>query len=654
MIYPISSSFQNHKAHGTAKAHELGGYARSEDIKKKAHEQSETNAQILLTALRNLIVPLVQSVVPNASAEFYGCPEEENLLKALKDYVTSIIGGKARGDNRDEKKIKRVVNLKALNVPKVPDKPKAGVSLRINVGQELFRPPRRQVIRSAIPVGPQTGYLLEVLREQVFNMLPIRLLYFERLDNSDMLQISLVNRADIYSRLAKKFTLSYTSTLTDDAIHRYQLFDLTQYAILSHTWLRSSPGELSYDIWHKGTFDLTHPGYEKLVQFCRASLVNHGLSLGWMDTVCIDKSSSSELDESIRSMYKWYQNSFVCVTYLSETETFGQMAKDPWFTRGWTLQELLAPETMKFYNRAWGQLTAKLTDKYDKSIQEQIKTATTITSQELLAVHMNQVSISRKMQWAAKRQVTRAEDIAYSLMGLFDISMSIAYGEGANLAFTRLIKEILNTRKYGVLDVFNWGGEYMTKTSSLLPSSPQAFLKRDEKLDVSPTLMEPLTLTHMGLRVPVLIVPTKVIRSSVAAKYTPKGEYYSSVSPTHPEGIIITRGIDFDFSCNVLDLKAFYPRAKRTDRRYAFAVLNCTGDEHNINIPLSCFAILIFYSTDDVILKPITPIERVATVSPTVFPLRKKPTKVKGATNIHSMKQGELGRHGMQYLSMYI
>ncbi|KAF9471746.1 hypothetical protein BDN70DRAFT_768075, partial [Pholiota conissans] len=229
-----------------------------------------------------------------------------------------------------------------------------------------------------------------------------------------------------------------------DSTHLDQLIKLTHYAILSHTWLRSSPGELSYDAWNKGTFDLTHPGYEKLVHFCRASLVNHGISLGWMDTVCIDKSSSSELDESIRLMYKWYQNSAVCITYLSNTDTVSQLAKDPWFTRGWTLQELLAPEMIKFYKRTWRQLTAEPNDRYDEIIQKQITMATTITPQELiLKDSMWHVPLSRKMQWAAKRQVTRAEDMAYSLMGIFNVSISVAYGEGDDLAFSRLIKEIL-------------------------------------------------------------------------------------------------------------------------------------------------------------------------------------------------------------------
>ncbi|KAF9472533.1 hypothetical protein BDN70DRAFT_818516, partial [Pholiota conissans] len=222
-----------------------------------------------------------------------------------------------------------------------------------------------------------------------------------------------------------------------------QLNSVTRYAILSHTWVHSEPGEMSYMDWYNEDYDLTNPGFEKHIQFCRAALENHRLSLGWMDTVCINKSSSSELDESIRSMYKWYQNSFICITHLSDTDAVMDIARDTWFTRGWTLQELLAPGILKFYGRNWNKLTASCNDKRNAKIQKQIKEATFITECELLTSNMPGISLSRKMQWAAKRQVTRSEDIAYSLMGLFDISISIAYGEGARRAFARLIKEIL-------------------------------------------------------------------------------------------------------------------------------------------------------------------------------------------------------------------
>ncbi|KAF9471937.1 hypothetical protein BDN70DRAFT_819364, partial [Pholiota conissans] len=252
-----------------------------------------------------------------------------------------------------------------------------------------------------------------------------------------------------------------------------RIADVTGFAILSHTWLHSLPGEITYDDWHQGDLDATHPGYRKLVNFCNIAAEKHGLSLAWMDTVCINKSSSSELDESIRSMYMWYQSANVCLTYLAETVSLVELSKDPWFTRGWTLQELLAPDVLKFYNRDWKQLTQCENDKEDKTILQKIQEATTIWEEELLEDY--EVPISRKMQWAADRNVTREEDTAYSLMGIFGVSIPIAYGEGRELAFVRLIKEILNISKNDVLDIFNWAGNYDTRTSALLPSSPKAY-----------------------------------------------------------------------------------------------------------------------------------------------------------------------------------
>ncbi|KAF9470645.1 hypothetical protein BDN70DRAFT_845784, partial [Pholiota conissans] len=251
--------------------------------------------------------------------------------------------------------------------------------------------------------------------------------------------------------LAKALTARFTSTPG-----KTNIADVTGYAILSHTWIRSLPGEITYDDWQQGDFDTTHPGYRKLVHFCNIAAENYGLLLTWMDTVCINKSSSSELDESIRSMYKWYRSADVCITYLAETVSLAEISKDPWFTRGWTLQELLAPYTLKFYNRDWKQLTQYKNDKQNRKILQKIEEATTISEEEL-SVDCK-VPISRKMQWAANREVTREEDIAYSLMGVFGVSMSIAYGEGCEQAFVHLIKEILNISKNDVLDILNWAG----------------------------------------------------------------------------------------------------------------------------------------------------------------------------------------------------
>ncbi|KAF9482073.1 hypothetical protein BDN70DRAFT_771891, partial [Pholiota conissans] len=216
-----------------------------------------------------------------------------------------------------------------------------------------------------------------------------------------------------------------------------------RYAILSHTWMRVSPGEVTYVDWMKGEFDSHHSGYRKLLSFCKAAWNDHGLTLGWLDTLCINKESSAELDESIRSMYKWYRDSAICLTYLSGTVTLTDMHKDLWFTRGWTLQELLAPVNIKFYNREWKQLIeSSKNDKDDYSIHQQIEQATSITQYELR--YIRNVPISRRMQLAATREVTREEDIVYSLMGMFDVSIATAYGEGVEQAFFRLVKEILS------------------------------------------------------------------------------------------------------------------------------------------------------------------------------------------------------------------
>ncbi len=135
------------------------------------------------------------------------------------------------------------------------------------------------------------------------------------------------NTEGVYSKVAR--------------LHTKLVYAASQYAILSHTWIRDEPGDVVFQGWAER--EENERGYAKIARFCRAAAQDHSMVLGWMDTVCINKESSSELDESIRSMLKWYRNSWACVVYLSETNTIADMHTDTWFTRGWTLQELLAP-----------------------------------------------------------------------------------------------------------------------------------------------------------------------------------------------------------------------------------------------------------------------------------------------------------------------
>ncbi len=169
-------------------------------------------------------------------------------------------------------------------------------------------------------------------------------------------------------------------------------------------------GEVSYSQWknNASSLDIQSPGYEKLAQFCRVA-ASYGLRLAWMDTVCINKESSSKLDESIRSMFKWYKDSGICIAYLAETTTLDEMEKDKWFTRGWTLQELLAPSRIKFFAQNWTPLwDAGYFDKSNLFISPKVCTATGLNTAELAdSPNLDHVPIWRKMQWAADRKVTR-------------------------------------------------------------------------------------------------------------------------------------------------------------------------------------------------------------------------------------------------------
>jgi hypothetical protein len=174
--------------------------------------------------------------------------------------------------------------------------------------------------------------------------------------------------------------------------------------------------------------------------------------------VCIDKSSSAELTEAINSMFCWYREAAKCYVYLSDvsmhdydqTDHCSQSPWEPafrksrWFTRGWTLQELIAPESVEFFSSEGKRLGNK------KSLERQVHDITGIPIQALQGNPLSALSVTERMSWAAKRETTRKEDEAYSLLGIFDIHMPLIYGEGEK-AFLRLKEEIDKSLKRKLL-----------------------------------------------------------------------------------------------------------------------------------------------------------------------------------------------------------
>jgi len=219
------------------------------------------------------------------------------------------------------------------------------------------------------------------------------------------------------------------------------------YAILSHTWEVDNQ-EVTFEDIINGVGRIK-AGYGK-IRFCAEQASRDNLQFFWVDSCCIDKSSSAELSEAINSMYRWYRSAAKCYVYLTDVATSGPnqitqhsqaqielaFQRSRWFTRGWTLQELLAPPSLQFFSRE-GTLLGDKT-----SLQLQIHEITGISLLALQGRPLCQFSVAERMAWAAKRKTTIEEDQAYCLMGIFDVHLPLIYGEGMENAFRRLRKEI--------------------------------------------------------------------------------------------------------------------------------------------------------------------------------------------------------------------
>lgn len=220
--------------------------------------------------------------------------------------------------------------------------------------------------------------------------------------------------------------------------------EIPRYAILSHTW---DDEEVLFQELQNGT-GKNKLGYDK-IRFCADQAWEDGLEFCWVDTCCIDKPNNTELQEAINSMFRWYQNSAKCYVFLSDVSAPSTDAVDKpswgssfrksrWFTRGWTLQELIAPVSVEFFSREGVRLGTR------KSLEHDIHDITGLPLAVLRGNPLSQFTISDRLAWAEKRETTRKEDRAYSLLGLFGIHMPLIYGEGERGAFERLRKKLRN------------------------------------------------------------------------------------------------------------------------------------------------------------------------------------------------------------------
>ena len=246
------------------------------------------------------------------------------------------------------------------------------------------------------------------------------------------------------------------------------------YAILSHRWqgdevLFSDMNTLSV---------CSKAGIAKLRSFCDLPILSK-VEHVWVDTCCIDKKSSAELSEAINSMFQYYRSAKICVAYLCDVHVTRehpdfeqQFEGSVWFTRCWTLQELIAPTNLIFFNSRWEKLASKI------ELVKLISKRTTVDEGALTGAALSMYSIAERMCWASARTATRREDIAYSLMGIFDVNMPMMYGEG-HRAFERLQEEILRYSDDETLFAWSLPGprtfKFRPSLTGLLADTPACF-----------------------------------------------------------------------------------------------------------------------------------------------------------------------------------
>ncbi|KAH0491242.1 hypothetical protein TgHK011_002680 [Trichoderma gracile] len=288
-----------------------------------------------------------------------------------------------------------------------------------------------------------------------------------------------------------------------------------RYAILSHTW---GEGEVTFADVYQSQRETR--GWDKIRRSSQIAF-DLGYSYIWIDTCCIDKSSSAELSEAINSMYQWYEKAGICIAFLEDFTATDEPSKPDfahcrWFSRGWTLQELIAPSKLRFYSKDWKSIGTRTSLKgiiaKVSGIPEEMLEADTDNQRGRL----DECSVAEKMSWAATRTTTRPEDLAYCLLGIFDINMPLLYGEGQVKAFKRLQEEIIRSTDDDSVYAWNYPEEKSKKQHfwGLLADDPSAFgRQRVDRFTIKRTRYltrrsnSDTTVSNRGLTVELALTP---------------------------------------------------------------------------------------------------------------------------------------------------
>ncbi|KAF8552128.1 TPR-like protein [Imleria badia] len=292
--------------------------------------------------------------------------------------------------------------------------------------------------------------------------------------------------------LFKKIISETAMTKIDHAQIRQSVAKYFKWIMFSHTWEGREPTfkdvNLVHSVWELDESPLN----EKLRQFCRTAR-EAGHRWAWSDTCCIDKETSTTLDQSLVSMYRWYEKAAETLIYLAdvlpsaEPDDFA-LTNSRWMTRAWTLQELLASKVIRFYNRDWKLYLndAHVNHKDSPTIRDELAKAMGVAAETIISFQPEDLGVREKLRLASRRNAKEVEDIAYSLLGIFSSDIKPHYGVGKR-ALGQLLENIVD--RTGDLTVIAWIGKSMPYNSALpdsllvysqVPYSPPSM---EDKLD---------------------------------------------------------------------------------------------------------------------------------------------------------------------------
>ena len=290
-----------------------------------------------------------------------------------------------------------------------------------------------------------------------------------------------------------------TQQLDDERIRRV-VEDYFQYVALSHVWEGKEPSFqdvcLAGSVWELDSSLLN----EKLRKFCEV-VSKDGYRWAWSDTCCIDKTISTVLNQSLKMMYKWYEASaatYVLLVDVVSPSVLGDLLKSIWMTRAWTSQELLAPKVIRFYARDWKPYLGdtRRNHKESSEIMQELAGAISIARETIIAFNPDHLCVREKLRLASQRNATIEEDVAYSLIGIFQSDIRPDYGEG-DAALGHLLEEIV--ARSGEVTVLDWVGK-SSSYNTCLPATLSVYSQppgvpstiSDAEIDVRVAELRPL------------------------------------------------------------------------------------------------------------------------------------------------------------------